>query len=192
MVNNEQRISLGQMFSSSFFSIPALLLYNHGYIVNSILAWTVFVSSLIYHRHVTETNDNPHFLYKIIDMMIVLTCGIFAIPIAGDNSTILTFGVAVPIFYFIELIYLYYNGNDSSMLIGAVGIHMLMHFSGIIALSLLAFNDKTIIVPIEKDFEMIIYGILISILFFNIFQPRYYGITVTNTDLIIKVCGIPK
>ena len=36
MVNNEQRISLGQMFSASFFSIPALLLYNHGYIINSI------------------------------------------------------------------------------------------------------------------------------------------------------------
>ena len=60
------------------------------------------------------------------------------------------------------------------------------------ALSLLAFNNKTVIVPIEKDIEMIIYGILISILFFNIFQPRYYGICVTNKDLVIKLCGKPK
>jgi len=192
MTNNEQRISVGELFTSSFFSIPALLLYNHGYIINSILAWSVFVSSLIYHRHITETNNNPHFLYKIIDVVTVLICWFSALPISYNYPLIIIFATGVPFFYFIEYIYLCYNGNDASLLIGPVGIHMLMHVCGIIALCLLAFIDDTYSVPIEKDLASISFGILISILFFNIFQPRYFGIRITNTDLKIKVCGIPK
>jgi hypothetical protein len=192
MTNNEQRISVGELFTGSFFSIPALLLYNHGYIINSILAWAVFVSSLIYHRHITETNNNPHFLYKIIDVGIVLICWISAIPIAYNHPIIIIFATGVPFFYFIERIYLCYNGNDASLLIGTVGIHMLIHVSGIISLCLIAFKDKTYDIPIEKDLVSISFGILISILFFNIFQPRYFDIRITNKDLRIKICGIPK
>ena len=93
MTNNEQRISVGELFTSSFFSIPALLLYNHGYIINSILAWSVFVSSLIYHRHITETNNNPHFLYKIIDVVTVLICWFSALPISYNYPLIIIYKI---------------------------------------------------------------------------------------------------
>jgi hypothetical protein len=189
---NMQRISVGELFTSSFFCIPAILLHNHGFILNSLLTWTVFVASLTFHRHNVESVNKPNPILRVADMT-TTSVACIALIINGHNDLgVMLTASGVPIFYFFEKFVLYRNGEDASLLFGVAGWHMLLHISGITASCLLAFSDESLEVPIKTDVEAVFFGIIVAILFFTIFQPRDFGRTLTTEELISGFLGVSK
>ena len=105
------QISIGELYTSSLFCIPAMLLHNHGFLVNSVLVWVVWAVSLMFHRHNVETCSNPNTCLRTLD--ISSTCiACTALIIYGYNDLyVMLSATGVPVFYALEQVMKYRNGG---------------------------------------------------------------------------------
>ena len=192
IIPSNHQISIGELFSSSLFCIPAMLLHNHGFIVNSLLTWMVFAVSLMFHRHNVETCSNPNTFLRCFDISSTLiACTLLVINGYNDLYVMLS-ATGVPLFYALERFAMWRNGGDNAELCGPAGAHVLLHLSAIVACCCLAFTEGSISVDVSNDIETICFGFIMGSFFFVIFQPRKYGKHITNGEMITALLGVAK
>jgi hypothetical protein len=188
----QHQISIGELFTSSLFCIPAMLLHNHGFIVNSVLIWMVFSTSLVYHRHNVETCSNPNKCMRTFDILSTLVACTALIIYGHNDLRVMIIAIGVPVFYALERFTKNRNGGDDALLCGPAGAHVLLHLSAIVSCCFLAYVEGSLAVKVEKDIETICFGFIMGCFFFVIFQPRKYGHSITNKEMIDAIFGISK
>ena len=187
-----QRISVGELFTGALFCIPALILHNHGFIVNSLLTWMVFCMSLVFHRHNMESISKPNRVLRITDITITISACTALVVNGYDELTVMLPAIGTPLFYIFEKIILKRNGEDMALLFGPAGCHMLLHISAIVSSCFLAFTEGSRTVPWENDIEAGCFGFMLACLFFVLFQPRKFGKAITTNEMITIILGVNK
>jgi hypothetical protein len=187
-----QRISVGELFTGSLFCIPALILHNHGFIVNSLLTWMVFAMSLIFHRHNIESVMQPNKHLRLLDITITVAACTALVVNGYDKLNVMLPAVGTPLFYIFEKITLNRNGDDGALLFGPAGWHMLLHISAIVSSCFLAFTEGSRPVPAENDIEAGCFGLILSCFFFVLFQPRKFGKAITSEEMLTILLGTDR
>lgn len=159
-------ISPCMLFTMSIFSIPTLLQLYYNIFPLCIISPTHLFFGIYFHINFIFTHGNPNIIIKIFDQIICIILAVVII-IYGKNSTvIILISSSVPVFYIVELVAIT-KYKIKHNIIGAAGLHSLLHISSISASSFMVFyiNDDY---KIFVDTILILSGFFIGILIFFI------------------------
>lgn len=158
-------ISPCMLFTICQFSIPTTLQIYYNIFPLFIVTPIQLLFGIYYHKNFILTNGKPNIIIKVIDQTISVTSSVLIITYGINSPPTLIIASCVPIFYIIELLAIN-KCKVKHNIIGAAGLHSLVHISAISASSFIVFyikNDYNIF-----DTVIILSAFLFGILLFII------------------------
>tara|TARA_X000000368_G_C23022200_1_gene708495 strand:- start:565 stop:1047 length:483 start_codon:yes stop_codon:yes gene_type:complete len=156
------------LFTICQFSIPTTLQIYYNIFPLFIVTPIQLLFGIYYHTNFILSNGKPYIIIKIVDQIISVTSSVLIITYGINSPITLIIASGVPIFYIIELLAIN-KYKIKNKIIGAAGLHSLVHISAISASSFIVFyikNDYNIF-----DTILILSAFLFGILLFFIVSP---------------------